>query len=442
MELPRFSPRLKLLLFFFLLFFLSFPLKSKEKFNSSWIIILEGNFSSSFSSAILKELKNLPNRLTPQWEREEMNEKHYNSEREKLKTEYSQKKSYQDFDYFDPISAQERQQASYKFIYLKEENNKKKNNNFWVPLSFSFKKEINLKEDPFLSGYIFIKKIENLSPDTVLFEISLKDKTGKEEEIELFFPKEIDNTQIAKKIRETVASFLLNYSWVNILPEITTKNTSLFINSKKISIKDPILLFWPKEMLPLKISLEKKGYQSWQEEIQENNLYLLKEPIELTSKKEEKGISIKTTPPEADVYLDNLWVGITPFELKLEGEEDFLTLKKEGYNPLTVSVYTLESKSSFNLNLSLEDQKAYNLKKRKTLFYASLSTLIFSLVPTAGFASWDLENQRLQEMGYPQKRSLSQSLLWTSVGLNIGALIWNIVESVLYVKEVEKNLKY
>lgn len=414
----------------------------KENFSSSWLISLEGNFSKSFSTTLLKELKDLPKRRSPLWEREILKEDSFNLEKEKIKTEYSQKKSYQAFDPLDPNSSQQKQQLSYDSLFFSDEKSNHSTDLLWIPLSFTLKKEVNLNQYPFPSGSIFINKIENLLPETIVFEISLKDKEGKEQEWEIFFPKGTDNTKIAIKIKETIASFLLNYSYVNVLPEIETKNTSLFINNRKISSKDPLLLFWPKEMLPIRISVEKKGYQNYQVELSEKNLDILKEKIKLIPLEREKEIFIKTTPSQADIYLDNLWIGITPFELKLQGEENFLTLKKEGYNSLTVPTYSLDSKSSFNLNLSLEDQKVYNLKKRKTLFYASLSTFIFSLVPTAGFISWDLENQRLQEMGYSQKRTLSQTLLWTSVGINIGALIWNIVESILYVKEVEKNFKY
>ena len=114
-------------------------------------------------------------------------------------------------------------------------------------------------------------------------------------------------------------------------------------------------------------------------------------------------ISITSSPPDADVYLDSRWVGTTPLAIDSVFRNQKMLLKKEGYEELP---YWIEDDPPPVLRLSLDRQiMDRNLwqNKRRDAFYAALGAFAIS-VPFPLFlqnAAWDA--------AYAQRRALPGS---------------------------------
>lgn len=86
-----------------------------------------------------------------------------------------------------------------------------------------------------------------------------------------------------------------------------------------------------------------------------DSIYQLNFELEKEAVEEDATISIQTTPAGAEVYMNNVYKGITPLELSIDPGSYRLSLKKDGYNSDT-SMQTFSSGESNNLVFSLQEK--------------------------------------------------------------------------------------
>ncbi|WP_058485854.1 PEGA domain-containing protein [Defluviitalea phaphyphila] len=103
------------------------------------------------------------------------------------------------------------------------------------------------------------------------------------------------------------------------------------------------------------VVVQKEGYKDWNKDItldQDSiviNVELEKEDIPKTAE-----VSINTNPEGADVYIDDMFMGISPIEIDLSYGEHKITIKKEEYNPLSISINIEENQKKRNFIFTLQ----------------------------------------------------------------------------------------
>ena len=99
----------------------------------------------------------------------------------------------------------------------------------------------------------------------------------------------------------------------------------------------------------------------------------------LLEKKETTLVSIISEPPNANIYLDSIWIGRTPLELDLPFDSQRLLVKLDGYNDSSCQL-TPESMEELNFILKedLIDENYWH-KEKRTRFYTSFGIFALSL---------------------------------------------------------------
>lgn len=128
---------------------------------------------------------------------------------------------------------------------------------------------------------------------------------------------------------------------------------TLYVNNEKKPTNEPLTLMYG----VYSIRAEKEGYNPFQKQISieqpQTSLNITLEKIEKVGK-----MSLTSTPDNAEVFVDNIFVGYTPLNYKLAQGVHTVTLKKDGYNDFVLSSITIgDEESSFNITMhKLETQ--------------------------------------------------------------------------------------
>lgn len=107
------------------------------------------------------------------------------------------------------------------------------------------------------------------------------------------------------------------------------------------------------------LTVKKEGYKDWNNDLKINqetkivNVELEKEEVPQIVK-----VSIDTNPTGAEVYIDDIFIGITPLEEPIPYGEHKISLIKQGYSPLHIPISLNETQKERNLLFTL--QKAVN----------------------------------------------------------------------------------
>ena len=418
-----------------------FSLGAREEITSHWVFFFESNVPLPIQEALVRELEKLPTRKLSLWEKNFWRETAEDLERQKVITQSAQASAESQFD---PLSSPTRKR-SFEADYKKSQTPAKKIKQPLAPSwgDFHFQKVStpSLNDHESATGLIHIVNLSEPNNDLFILKVIIQERDKYPPwEKELAFSALLPAIEIASQTRDVLSREVLGYRWVRITPRVDPEEAQLTLKGNLIALTDKRLLFWPQDQQPLNLGIVKEGYESFEQTIRlkEGETYsplITLKPLEL------KEYEIITDPEGADIYLDNLWIGQSPFIFEASPKDHFLTLQIDGLKPKTIPLDKLNSKIYLDLNLDLEKENMARLKHHRIRFYASLSTLLLSLIPTAVFISLDLQAYKLQEMGNPVNRTLTQGLLWGSVSLNVGALIWNMVESILYIQQAEKSLK-
>lgn len=133
----------------------------------------------------------------------------------------------------------------------------------------------------------------------------------------------------------------------NLLIKSNVTDYTLYINNTIETSREPLKLAYG----AYTIKAEKEGYKPFETQISINNpqatLNINLEKIEKMGK-----INISSNPDNAEVYVDNAFVGYTPLNYKLPQGVHTITLKKAGYNDFILSSVTIgDEESSFNITM-------------------------------------------------------------------------------------------
>lgn len=122
---------------------------------------------------------------------------------------------------------------------------------------------------------------------------------------------------------------------------------TLYINNTVETSREPLNLSYG----TYTIRAEKEGYTPFETQISINSpqatLNINLEKIEKVGK-----VNISSNPDNAEVYINNAFVGYTPLNYKVSQGVHTITLKKSGYNDFVLSSVTIgEEESSFNITM-------------------------------------------------------------------------------------------
>ena len=127
----------------------------------------------------------------------------------------------------------------------------------------------------------------------------------------------------------------------------------LYINNNETSTNEPINLSYG----VYSIRAEKEGYHTFQKQVSikspQTNLDISFEKIQKIGK-----ISITSNPDNAEVLVDNVFVGYTPINYKLEQGVHTVVIKKDGYKDFVLSSITVgDEESSFNITMHKDENQ-------------------------------------------------------------------------------------
>ncbi len=169
-------------------------------------------------------------------------------------------------------------------------------------------------------------------------------------------------------------SILLGTTWSKITVNTDSRNSNIYLDEKYIgtgSVSNFITSPGEHILTILGLGQEEKTIPVFLKEKAGNIIDL---NIIL---KEEKITAINTFPQEANVYLDSLWMGTTPFLLNgLAGE---LIIRKEGFRDTRLLLNDIpENSVEIQLSPDIFKKEEFISKKRDS-FYTSLSFFILSV---------------------------------------------------------------
>ena len=121
----------------------------------------------------------------------------------------------------------------------------------------------------------------------------------------------------------------------------------LYVNNTPELSREPLILDYG----AYAIRIEKEGYKTYEEQI-----VLDKSQYNINAELEEnipKGkLTVNTTPEYAEVYVDNMKVGIAPLTVELPQGTHNLTVKREGYKDVTFNGVEINNiESQYNITL-------------------------------------------------------------------------------------------
>ncbi|MCL2792349.1 MAG: hypothetical protein FWD87_04590 [Spirochaetaceae bacterium] len=244
------------------------------------------------------------------------------------------------------------------------------------PLSFDI---INI--DRFAEGgnfdYIFYgsaRQIENI----VLLDIRLYSALEKREIYSASVSSEIENLFLSlDNVISEVTSILLGTTWSRITVNTDNRAADIFLNEEYIGtgIASNVLVSPGAHMLTIRgIGKEEKTVSIV---LEEKRTTVFDFTVTL---REEKLTAINTLPSGANVYLDSLWVGITP--LIVNGLFGEIFIRKDGFRDTRL---LLEDIPQNSIEISLSPyifRRQDFITQRRNSFYTNFSFFILSVPPT------------------------------------------------------------
>jgi len=246
------------------------------------------------------------------------------------------------------------------------------------PLSFDI-----LNIDKYASDknfdYIFYgsaRQVENI----VIIDIKFYSAYEKRNIYSRSVSSEIDSLFVSfNNIISDITTILLGTIWSKITVKTDNRESDIYLDEKYIGTGSALNII----VSPGDHTLTIKG--AGQEEkiipvfLDEKKINVFDFTVTL---KEEKVTAINTLPQEANVYLDSLWVGVTPF--LLDGLSGEMILRKDGYRDTRLFLDDIHQ-NSVEISLSPEIfKKDEFISKKRSSFYTSLSFFVLS-VPLAFF---------------------------------------------------------
>ena len=176
-----------------------------------------------------------------------------------------------------------------------------------------------------------------------------------------------------------MTSILLGAAWSKITVNTDNRDSDIYLDEKYIGTGSALNIFASPgaHLVTIKGQGQEGEHISVFLDEKKNNVIDFNVTL-----KEEKLTAINTLPQEANVYLDSLWVGVTPFLLNgLSGE---LIIRKEGFRDIRLFLDDIPQNSiEIKLSPDIFSKEEFLSKKRKS-FYTSLSFFVLS-VPLSFF---------------------------------------------------------
>jgi hypothetical protein len=173
-----------------------------------------------------------------------------------------------------------------------------------------------------------------------------------------------------------MTSVLLGRAWSSLVVSAEPQNAYIKINDSFMGLGSVDLPY----LMPgaVKIEVTSPGFISFIEEFELEEFESKTYDIKLEKSQHEE-IFIQSYPPEADVYLDSLWIGKTPLIIDKPFVLSKLLIKKEDYGDFFIRIGP-ESSDQMDINLFkiYIDKNEYQ-EKMAVRFYNSLGAFLISL---------------------------------------------------------------
>jgi len=260
-----------------------------------------------------------------------------------------------------------------------------------------------------------------------------------------------NNTTIAQNVFDTarsIAETVLEKKLCVIKFNGNPSTASIYVNDVKLDSMTYVCLDAEK----LSIQITARGYTKHVDELSlvQGTSYSYSfelKPIPL------KTISIITVPDNADVYVNAIPAGQSPLQLEVNTDQDIVTVDKDDYTQVQVTLNTITDELVINLEknngMTFED----TFEQAKSRFYKSLGWFVLSLpLSTLSYGSFmsiyqtELELQQkvltgqisVSEAIYAEQQLntrfwLYQSAFWVSLALSSGLGINTIINLIRYI---------
>ena len=242
-----------------------------------------------------------------------------------------------------------------------------------VPLSFDILNIAKFAADKNFD-YIFYgsaRQIENI----VIIEIKIYSAHEKKNIYSKSVYSEISSLFLSlDNVISEVTSVFLGTVWSKITVHTDNRDSDIYLGEKYIGTGSAFNIIVPPGEHTLTIKGAGQEEKTTQIFLEENKTTVFDFAIPL---KEEKVTAINTLPQEASVYLDSLWVGITPF--LLDGLTGELIIRKDGFRDTRILLNDIPQNSiEIQLSPDIFKKDEFISNKRNT-FYTSLSFFILSV---------------------------------------------------------------
>jgi len=143
-----------------------------------------------------------------------------------------------------------------------------------------------------------------------------------------------------------------------LLIKTNVSDFNLYVNNETELSREPLILNYG----AYTIKVEKEGYENYETQISINkeqttlNIELKKIEIEKETPIEKGTIKITTVPPNANLYIDNEYIGISPMTKEIEYGNHSITVKLEGYKQITLDSVTVNNKAALMYNFDLQPE--------------------------------------------------------------------------------------
>ena len=242
-----------------------------------------------------------------------------------------------------------------------------------IPLSFDVLNIGKFADDKNFD-YVFygsVRQIENIA----ILEIKIYSAHEKKNIYSKSVSSEIDTlfSSLDNVISE-VTSVFLGTIWSKITVKTDNRDSDIYLGEKYIGTGSALNIIVPpgEYLLAIRGAGQEEKITSVFLEPNKTNVFDFN--IDL---KEEKITAINTLPQEANVYLDSLWVGVTPF--LLDGITGELIIRKDGFRDTRMLLDDIPQNSiEIQLSPDIFQKDEYMAKKRNT-FYTSLSFFVLSV---------------------------------------------------------------
>jgi hypothetical protein len=173
-----------------------------------------------------------------------------------------------------------------------------------------------------------------------------------------------------------ITTVLIGRDWCSLLITAEPKNAYIKVNDLFMGLGSAELAYLEPGLV--KIEVYSPGYLSQKEELEVKAYDSLVKEIKLT-KSDHNEIFIQSFPPEANIYLDSLWIGKTPLIIERPAIMSRLLIKKEEFGDSFIRVGpTSPMEMEVSLIRIYIDKTEYQ-EKMANRFYNSLGAFLISV---------------------------------------------------------------